>query len=199
MNRRQKQLLRNIMLVVSVFIISSTIGIKATGIEKRNREIEASSGDSIQLIEKAEANVVSEEKYGPNVQYEFAKRKLALSSKERYLLAKIAMAEAEGESLKGKALVMMVVLNRVWDENFPNTIEDVIYQEKQFSPISDGRWEKVEPDADCWKALQMIQEDCWDESQGALYFESNSESNWHRNNLKYLFKHGNHYFYTDKE
>lgn len=34
-------------------------------------------------------------------------------SEESYLLAKIAMAEAEGESIEGKAMVIMVVLNRV--------------------------------------------------------------------------------------
>ena len=32
------------------------------------------------------------------------------------ILLKIAMAEAEGEGVKGKALVMLVVLNRVWSE-----------------------------------------------------------------------------------
>ena len=45
----------------------------------------------------------------------------------------------------------------------------------------------------------MIAEDGWDESRGALYFESKSDSTWHEDNLQYLFRHGNHYFYTDKE
>lgn len=35
---------------------------------------------------------------------------------DSYLLCKIAMAEAESEGVKGKALVMLVVLNRVWFE-----------------------------------------------------------------------------------
>ena len=39
---------------------------------------------------------------------------------DSYLLCKIAMAEAESEGVKGKALVMLVVLNRVWSDEFPD-------------------------------------------------------------------------------
>lgn len=122
------------------------------------------------------------------------------SAEESYLLAKLAMAEAESEDTEGKALVMLVVLNRVRDdEEFPNTIEEVIYQPRQFSPISNGRFDRVEPDADCWAALDLIMQDRWDESYGATYFESKSESTWHSENLTFLFQHGKHYFYTDRE
>ena len=40
------------------------------------------------------------------------------SAEDAEILLKIAMAEAEGESVEGKALVMLVVLNRVWSEGF---------------------------------------------------------------------------------
>lgn len=120
-------------------------------------------------------------------------------SQDDYLLAKIAMAEAEGEDIEGKALVMLVVLNRVQSNEFPNTIEAVICQPKQFSPITDGRFDKVEPNDDCWKALTMIKRKNWDESMGATYFESKSKSTWHSENLKFLFQHGNHYFYKEYE
>lgn len=52
---------------------------------------------------------------------------------DSYLLCKIAMAEAESEGVKGKALVMLVVLNRVWSNEFPDTIEEVIFQKNQSS------------------------------------------------------------------
>lgn len=127
------------------------------------------------------------------------------SWEESYLLAKIAMAEAEGEDVEGKALVIAVVLNRVWSNSFPGTIEEVIFQYNeatdvyQFSPLRPGgRWWTTEPNEECWDAVSMVQEG-WDESQGALYFESMSKSKWHQNHLQYLFQHGNHYFYTDKE
>lgn len=120
-------------------------------------------------------------------------------AEDSYLLAKIAMAEAESEDTEGKALVILVVLNRVWSDGFPNTVEEVIYQPEQFSPISNGRFDSVEPDADCWAALDWIMLDKWDGSCGATYFESESESSWHSENLDFLFQHGNHYFYKDRE
>ena len=122
-----------------------------------------------------------------------------LDSEDSYLLAKIAMAEAEGEDIEGKALVMLVVLNRVRSDEFPDSIKEVIFQECQFSPINNGRYDMVEPDSGCYKALELIQIERWDESQGALYFESKSESDWHRKHLEFLFQHGNHFFYKNKE
>ena len=127
------------------------------------------------------------------------------STYETYILAKLAMAEAESEGVEGKALVMLVVLNRVWSDRFPNTIEEVIFQRTgnggwQFSPLQEGgRWYTTEPDQECREALELIQVEKWDESQGALYFESAGKSDWHRRNLEFLFQYGNHYFYTDKE
>lgn len=114
---------------------------------------------------------------------------------DAYLLEKIAMAEAEGEDTEGKALVMLVVLNRVWSDEFPGTIHDVIYEDGQFTPIDNGRFDAVEPDEDCRKAMDLITKGQWDESDGALYFESAGGDNWHSRNLEFLFQHGNHYFY----
>lgn len=120
-------------------------------------------------------------------------------SGEAYLLAKIAMAEAEGESTEGKALVMLVVLNRVLDDNFPDTIGEVIFQHNgddyQFSPVGSGRIYENEPNEDCWAALDLIYSG-WDESQGALYFESSKcDNTWHSRNLEFLFEEGGHKFY----
>ncbi len=107
-------------------------------------------------------------------------------SEDAYLLAKIAMAEAESEDTEGKALVMLVVLNRVKADGFTDSIEEVIYQTRQFSPVASGRFDRVEPDADCWEALSLIDVYGWDESMGATYFESESESTWHEEHLEFL-------------
>lgn len=116
------------------------------------------------------------------------------------ILLRIAMAEAEGEDTEGKALVMLVILNRVWSDGFPDTVEDVVFQtldgDYQFSPVvPGGRYWTEEPNEDCKMALRMI-EDGWDESQGALYFEaSNPNTSWQKENCEFLFEHGNHTFY----
>ena len=116
------------------------------------------------------------------------------TDEEFYLLSKLVMAEAESETLTGQALVALVVLNRVESPDFPNSIYDVIFQDGQFTPIKDGRWDAVEPDDSCKAAVHFVETGCWDESQGATYF-STHETEWHRNNLKYLFEKGAHRFY----
>lgn len=122
---------------------------------------------------------------------------LSLSEESADMLMKIAMAEAGGEDLTGKALVMNVVVNRIRDREFPDTVEGVIFQPGQFSPISDGRYYDMVPDEDCHKALYMVVNG-WDESQGATYFRTNvSGETWHSEALQKLFTHGNHTFFKE--
>ena len=111
------------------------------------------------------------------------------SAEESYLLAKIAMAEAEGCNTQTKTLVIMCVLNRVWSDEFPDTIEEVIFQENQFSPIDNGRWDRVEPNEDCYEAVKIVMEAKYDYSGGATYFENCAdEDNWHSRNLEFLYE-----------
>lgn len=58
---------------------------------------------------------------------------------EAYLLAAIIQCEAWGEPYEGKLAVGSVVLNRVAHSKFPNTITEVIYQNRQFAPVASGR------------------------------------------------------------
>lgn len=111
---------------------------------------------------------------------------------EAYLLAKIVMAEAEGEDYDTKRYVAMCVLNRVLDEQFPDNIKDVIYEPSQFSPITNGRWDRVEPNEDCWQVVNELDGISFptlkEWSSGCLYFEScDNEDNWHSRNLEYLY------------
>lgn len=124
------------------------------------------------------------------------------SEEEFYLLAKIAMAEAEGENIQTKTLVILTVLNRVQSDDFPDTIYDVIFQynpEKdvyQFSPVQPGgRWWTTEPNEECWEAVKVVQEARYDYSGGALYFESCDYDSWHSRNLTFLYQSGKMKFY----
>ena len=118
------------------------------------------------------------------------------SVEDSYLLAKIAMAEAEGCNTQTKTLIIMCVLNRVSSDEFPDTIHDVIFQTNQFSPIDNGRWDRVEPNEDCWEALKVVMEAKYDYSGGATYFEScDDEDNWHSRNLEFLYESDGIRFY----
>lgn len=124
------------------------------------------------------------------VQYPYSKD---WSAEDEYLLAKIAMAEAESNDIYVKAAVISVVLNRTYSQDFPNSIYDVIFEKNpnglyQFSPIGNGRWDKVEPNEECYKAVELVEASICDFSQGALYFEDCSGDSWHSRNLQLLFE-----------
>lgn len=120
---------------------------------------------------------------------------LSFTDEESQMLLKLAMAEAEDQGVIGKALVIDVVRNRVESDKFPDSIEEVIFQPKQFSPIEDGRYDTAVPDAECYEALEWVIS-YWDGSNGALYFEANwNENQWHKENLTNLFQYGDLIFY----
>jgi N-acetylmuramoyl-L-alanine amidase len=165
-----------------------------------NKSIMETQAATFKHIEvTAEPIELSEPQVVPVDESEIVQKAYTFDSDEAYLLAKIAMAEAEGEDTEGKALVILTILNRVQSKRnyFPDTIEEVIYQDGAFTPVRNGRFDKVEPSEDCYAALELV-ENGWDKSQNALYFErTTTRSTWHSRNLKKLFEHGNHTFYTE--
>ena len=56
-----------------------------------------------------------------------------ITAEERELLARVVYAESNTEPIEGQIAVAQVVLNRVRSESFPDTVSEVIYQERQFS------------------------------------------------------------------
>lgn len=118
-------------------------------------------------------------------------------------LLRIVEAEAGGEDRKGKLLVANVILNRVLDEQFPDTVTEVIFQEEegvcQFSPVRDGRFYKVEVSDETIEAVEaaLYGEDY---SNGALYFMARAYADkakaaWFDQNLTKLFTYGGHEFF----
>lgn len=62
---------------------------------------------------------------------------------ELELLAQLVEAEAGNQDFEGKCMVVDVVLNRVESPDFPNTISEVIFQDGQFSVITNGAFDKA--------------------------------------------------------
>ena len=123
-----------------------------------------------------------------------------ISDSDQYLLAKLAMAEAEGESLETKILIIMVVINRTENRDFPDTIEEVIFEKTkdvyQFSPvIPGGRWWTTEPNEECFEAVRIVNSTPYDISDGALYFEACAGESWHSRNLTLICESDNTRFY----
>ena len=128
-------------------------------------------------------------------------RKFAITEDEYQVLLKIVEAEAGTEDVEGRLLVANVILNRM-EKGFGDTISDVVFAPGQFQPVSSGSIFKVKPSAATIEAVERaIRGE--DLSQGALYFmarrsASRSGVSWFDRKLKFLFKHGGHEFYTEK-
>ncbi|AOZ92327.1 cell wall hydrolase [Paenibacillus crassostreae] len=96
----------------------------------------------------------------------------AVTDKELLMLRKIVMAEAEGEPYEGKIAVTNVVLNRLRSANFPNTIDKVIHQKYQFSPVANGRFDRVVPNEDAIHAVNEALNGRKEVSDDTYYFLS---------------------------
>lgn len=92
----------------------------------------------------------------------------SFSSSDVYLLAKIIHAEARGESYTGQVAVGAVILNRVKNPSFPNTIAGVVYQKGAFTAVSDGQI-NLAPNASSQRAAQDAING-WDPTYGCLYY-----------------------------
>ena len=130
-----------------------------------------------------------------------------MSDEDYENLLQIVEAEAGTEDLKGRILVANVIMNRVKYPEFPDNATDVIWQYidgvAQFSPIADGRISEVVPSDETKEAVKQALEGV-DYSDGALFFIQRSAAaknniQWFDKNLKKLFKHGVHEFYTYPE
>lgn len=179
-----------IMMLVALFKFSNSID-NTSNAEPTNKSCMFESSQQETSKSNAQTDVIN---YYPKFTYS-----KDWSANESYLLAKIAMAEAEGCDTKTKTLIIMCILNRVQSSEFPNTIKEVIFQKNQFSPIDDGRWDKVEPNKDCYDAVKAVMKAEYDYSDGATYFEScYNENNWHNKNLEFLYKSEGIRFYKEK-
>lgn len=92
----------------------------------------------------------------------------SLNSSDTNLLARVIYGEARGEPYSGQVAVGAVVLNRVKNSKFPNTVAGVVYQSGAFDAVSDGQI-NMTPDSTAKKAAQDAING-WDPSYGAIYY-----------------------------
>ena len=99
-------------------------------------------------------------------------------SNDLYLLAKCIHAEARGEPYIGKVAVGAVILNRVANPDFPDTIYGVIYQPWAFTAVHDGQI-NLEPEAASYQAATDALNG-WDPTYGSIYYynPATASSSW---------------------
>lgn len=108
------------------------------------------------------------------------------------LLLKIGVLEGGCDGVDGIGHVMQVVLNRFESDEWPNTIEGVIFQEGQF-PGTANKLASAEITPEAWAALDNVifGDYLWNEG---IYFESMDGIVWDDVH-EYLFTYKGHDFY----
>lgn len=85
------------------------------------------------------------------------------------LLARLVAAEAQGEPYAGQVAVAAVVLNRVRDPRFPNSLSGVIFQPAAFESVSNGLIWRRTPSATAYRAARDALNG-YDPTYGSVFF-----------------------------
>ena len=109
------------------------------------------------------------------------------------LMARAINGEARGESYEGQVAVGAVILNRVKDSRFPNSISGVIYQSGAFTAVADGQINApIDEGSTVYKAAQDALNG-WDPTGGCVYyFNPDTATNswiWSRPHVIIIGKH----------
>lgn len=125
---------------------------------------------------------------------------LNISGDDFDLLSRLVEAEAGIEPFEGKIAVANVILNRVESDQFPNTIEGVIYEAGQFQPVRNGHINKV-PSEESKEAVRKALSVNRSLGGNSLYFydprySDESAKRWF-NTLETTMTIGNHVFKTE--
>jgi len=92
----------------------------------------------------------------------------ALSAEEVHLIARVIEGEAAQEPYQGRVAVGAVIMNRVKHPDFPNSVEEVVYQPRAFCVVGNGLVNRTPSK----KSILAAQEAArgHDPTGGALYF-----------------------------
>lgn len=112
-------------------------------------------------------------------------------SDDAELLARVVSAEAKGEPYEGQVAVAAVILNRVSDPRFPNTLAGVVYQTHAFESVSNG--EIYRPIAATASRAARDALNGWDPTGGCVFFwnptKAVSKWVWSRTIIKRIGDH----------
>ncbi|MFR0822442.1 MAG: cell wall hydrolase [Clostridia bacterium] len=132
---------------------------------------------------------------------------ITVDEDELEILYKICQAEAGGSTEVEIGHVASVILNRVKFSGFPNNIKDVVFQRKQFAPITNGSYDRAVPSEKTKRAVDTILAN-GDTTGGAIYFRTRAsaeaagmplDKNTQSQGLIFLFEDPNtHVFHTTK-
>ena len=120
------------------------------------------------------------------------------NSEDLYWLSRIISAESRGEPLAGQIAVGNVVLNRVESSHFPNSVQEVVFDDRyaiQFEPVSNGTIYD-EPTSSAVLAAKLCLEGANTAGKSLYFFApALSAGSWIRSSRAYCTTIGCHRFY----
>ena len=112
-----------------------------------------------------------------------------------FWLSRIIYAESGNQPLEGQMAVGNVVMNRVASPAYPNTVQGVLAQKNQFTTYKSGALANRTPNQSSVIAAKLVLDGGEvEETDGALYFDSSSNS-WASRNREFAATLGGHKFY----
>ena len=122
-------------------------------------------------------------------------QQFSITDEEIEMLKYIVEQETRGGSYRHKCIVTNVVLNRVKDSRFPNTVKGVLLQKNQFSSTWNYYQKRNKPDEKTENAVNdVLNSRVEDESNGALYFHSMSSDGWFSSRCFVMEMEGHRFF-----
>lgn len=114
-----------------------------------------------------------------------------VSDNDLKIMANAVYGESRGEPYEGQVAVAAVILNRVKDPNFPNSVSGVIFQPGAFTAVADGQiW--LTPNENAKRAVQDALNGM-DPTNGCTYYfnpvTATSKWIWSRQQVKTIGKH----------
>ena len=116
------------------------------------------------------------------------------------LIAKVLKCECGSSTFEGKLAVANVIINRAKSDQFPDTVEEVIYDRRygsvQFSIAYNGKLDKAEPNKECYLAAKCALDGA-DVATDCLFFQADyvKDSWMDKNRERAISVGGNTFFY----
>ena len=135
--------------LIALFAVLSVAGIDVNRILADPAFLTKVDEESVIMVQEENYSISRTASGKRIVAYNVSERedRIILSDEDYEVLLRIVEAEAGGEYEEGKMLVANVVLNRVGNDKFPDTVKEVVFQREkgraQFSPVYNGRYERV--------------------------------------------------------
>lgn len=142
-----------------------------------------------EVIVEVEKEVIVEVEKEPTYVYN-------ITSSEREMLARIVHLESNIESVECQTMVASVIINRWKNGHWGDTLQDVIYADKQFSP-SGSIWKTTPTDTN-YEAVDYVLRYGCTLPEYVLYFRASYHFNW-KGYCPYLEMDNTYFGYLEKD